>query len=293
MRDRLALWAIRLFARLPLSVNHSIGAAVGFAAYYIPNRLRRVTLINLALCFPAKDIRWRSAMARQSLIETGKSLTEVGLLWQAHDIRPLVTEVIGADVLAQARAQGRGLILAAPHLGCWELCGLYAAGLGPLHSLYRPPNSGAALNEMIRDGRQSTGATLVPTTAAGIKRLLRALDRGEHVGILPDQEPARGFGLFAPFFGIPAYTMGLVARLARRRQTPVIFIYAERLPHGAGYRVHFRPAPDGIGAEELGAAAAALNAGVEALARECPQQYVWSYKRFGKRPPGEVKFYRR
>jgi KDO2-lipid IV(A) lauroyltransferase len=189
----------------------------------------------------------------------------------------------------QALAQNKGVILAAPHLGSWELCGLYSAIRYPISSLYRPPRL-EALDVIMRAGRENTAARLIPTEARGIRSLIQALNGAQCVGIPPDQVPNVGNGVYAPFFGIDAYTMMLITRLAAKRRTPVIFIYARRL-RGGGYHVHYHGAPAQIYNPNPVIAATALNQGVENIVRECPEQYVWSYKRFKDRPSGAPSLY--
>ena len=121
--------------------------------------------------------------------------------------------------------------------------------------------------------------------------MLRALKGGRLLGLLPDQQPKVGEGSFAPFFGVEALTMTLLSRLAARANVAVVFGFAERLPRGAGFRVHFLPAPAGIDAEDERTALTALNAGIEACVRVCPAQYQWTYKRFSRRPAGEANPY--
>ncbi len=293
LRARLVQLAVILLSRLPLRVGHGLGVLVGLTLFLFPTRMRRVTDVNLALCYPNRDARWRKRIARISLIETGKSLVEAPYLWRqpADRIAALVKLTTGGSIIRDALAQGRGIILAAPHLGSWELCGLVSAMHGAITSLYRPPRLDP-LEAILRAGRENTGAHLVPTDAHGIKMLIQALNRKQSVGILPDQVPNAGNGVYAPFFGIGAYTMVLITRLARRRRTPVVFVYAKRLPGGAGYHVHYRAAHIKLYDMDLKVAADALNQSVEEMVRECPGQYTWSYKRFKHRPPGEPPFYR-
>jgi KDO2-lipid IV(A) lauroyltransferase len=145
---------------------------------------------------------------------------------------------------------------------------------------------------LILAARRRNGATLAPITPKGIRVLVQALERGNYVGILPDQEPKADKGaVFAPLFGIPAFTMLLVNRLSRRTGAPVVFMFAERLPESAGFRIHCIPAPEGIDSEDDAVAAAALNRGIEACVRTCPDQYIWSYKRYRRRPKGAPKIY--
>ncbi len=292
MRTRLIRPTLKLLSFLPLWATHWLGALVGLAAYLFPTRMRHVTGINLAICYPTRHEKWRRRIARISLMETGKSLIEAPHLWRvpAHRISSLVKMTTGQALMDEAIARNQGVILAAPHLGCWELCGLYVATKYPITSLYRRSRQ-PALEAIMHAGREHTGARLVPTEVRGIKSLVKALDKGHCVGILPDQVPNPGNGVYAPFFGIDAYTMMLATRLASKRRTPVIFTYAQRLRGGAGYHVHYRPATTDVYDPDPVVAAAAVNLGVENMVRECPEQYAWSYKRFKDRPPGEPRFY--
>jgi Kdo2-lipid IVA lauroyltransferase/acyltransferase len=275
-----------LLARLPLRWNHALGAALGWVAWVCPNNLRRISEANLAQCFPEQDIAWRRRVARTSLMETGKALTEAPWLWRAgpERIRALLRGIEGQAHLDRTLAESRGAFLVSPHLGSWEFAGLHVATLGPMTTLYRPPRM-QALDALMRASREATGARLVPTTPSGIKALRRALAKGEYVGMLPDQTPKGANGVFAPFFGRPAYTMILLARLAAPGRTPVVFAFAERLPRGDGYRYHAIPAPDGLYSKDPETAATAINQAVETLVRKCPEQYMWSYKRFSRRRP--------
>jgi len=139
------------------------------------------------------------------------------------------------------------------------------------------------LNALILQARERAGGQYVPTNRQGVKSLFQALQQQRVVGILPDQVPTEA-GIFAPFFGKPAYTMILVSRLAQRKNVPVIFTYAERLPKGTGFHLHFLPAPPDISATQLETAVRALNQGIEYCVQQCPTQYQWSYKRFKKQP---------
>ncbi|MFP4079984.1 MAG: lysophospholipid acyltransferase family protein [Ectothiorhodospira sp.] len=276
--------AFTLLAGLPLPVNHALGAFLGWWAWVLPTRLRRVSLANLERCYPQASPRWRRRVARRSLMETGKALTEAPWLWRAGPgrIRGLLQEGGGEDHLTAALAPGRGAFFVSPHLGSWEFAGLHAAGLGPMTSLYRPPRL-QALDAPLRAARQATGARLLPTDRRGIRGIRQALAQGGIVGLLPDQTPKGGGGILAPFFGHPALTMTLLPKLAGPRRIPVVFAFAERLPRGRGYRYHCIPAPEALYDPDPATAAAALNRTVEELVRRCPEQYVWSYRRFAAR----------
>ncbi len=286
---------LRLTAALPLAWSHWLGALLGGLLWRIPNPLRRIAERNLALCFPEQPVAERNLLLRRNLMETGKGLLELGplWLWPGQRVLRLIQEpVVGEEELVAAVNRKRGVILITPHLGAWELAGLYYSSRYPLIILYRPSRMG--LDAITRQGRGRLGGQVVATDAGGLRALLIALRRGEVLGILPDQDiggVGDGEGLFAPFFGIAAGTMTLVSRLALKNRTPVFLTWAERLPRGQGYALHLRALPEVTAAASLQASVAALNQGVEAAVRTLPEQYLWVYKRFKTRPPGEPKLY--
>lgn len=278
------------FALFPLSIVHFLGGLVGKVLFLLPNQTRRITQINIAQCYPQYNPSQQASLVRESLIETGKTVTETGplWLWPGTTCLKLIAATSGLEQLQSALKAGRGAIIAAPHLGAWELVGLYCSALHPMTSLYRPPKI-AKLDDLIRHSRERLGAKLVPTETKGIRALYDALSSGELIGILPDQDPGFGQGQFAPFFGIPANTMVLLSRLAMKTKAPVFFSYAERLPHGQGYHLHF--VQQDIAQADLATSVRAVNQAVEACVRQTPAQYQWGYKRFKTRPEGERGFY--
>lgn len=292
IRGRTVRFLLTATAHLPLPVAQGLGAALGGLLSLFPNEMRRVARRNIARCFVDWSPARRRRLLRQCLMQTGRTAAETGILWlrPLERVLPLIREVEGEELLEQAMARGRGVIMLSPHLGSWEITGLYLSVHWGITCMYRPPKL-VAMNEMMLHGRERGGAHLVPTDASGVRVLLRALRQGEMIGILPDQDPGRDSGVFAPFFGHPANTMVLLPKLARKSGATVLFIYAERLPRGRGFRLYIRPAPDGIDDADLGRAAANLNQGVEACVRHLPAQYQWGYKRFKGRPEGEPDFY--
>lgn len=278
---------LRFLAWMPLPLNHALGAAVGAILLLWSNRPREVTRRNLQLCFPELDSADRRRLFRKAMIEAGKTATEFGPMWKAGPKRILrmVRSVEGAQALDQALAQGRGALLIAPHLGAWEILGLYSAWRWPLSTLYRRPRM-KVFEDIIVKARTRTGSELLPADVGGIRVLYRHLKQGRLLGILPDQQPKQGAGVFAPFFGQPALTMVLVNRLALKDHPPAFYGVAERLSWGRGYVLRFVPAAPGIGDPDPQKAAAVLNADIEALVRRTPTQYQWTYKRFAIQPDG-------
>lgn len=291
MRILLIRALLRFTAALSLRGAQRVGTVLGWLMTHLPNETRRVTCANLRACFPEWSEAEQREQLRLSLRELGRTMAESGplWLWPGERALALIREVTGEEHLRAALAHGRGALLVAPHLGNWEAVGLYVSSRYPLTSLYRPPRL-AAFDALIRAARERTGAHLVPTDAAGLRALYQALQRGEVVGILPDQVPKRNYGVFAPFFGRQAYTMTLLSRLAIKSQAPAVIAYAQRLPRGAGFHLHIVPAP-GINCEPLEASASALNALIEECVRRVPAQYQWGYKRYKISAEGETKLY--
>lgn len=278
------LW---LAGRLPLRALHTLGAGIGWLMLRFDSRECRVARRNFELCFPTLPNAERDELLSATLRQTGCTITETARLWTrtSRSNLALVQEVRNPELLDAALASGKGLIIAAPHQGNWELLNQYLASRMPLSIVYRPPRS-AAVELLLRRVRGHEGVTQVRAHGAGVRALFRTLCDGGRLGILPDQQPKLGDGEFAPFFGVPALTMTLLPRLAERSGAVVLFAHAERLPAAAGFRIVFRESDPALTGSDPVAAVAALNRGVEACVRDQPTQYQWGYKRFSIRPPG-------
>ncbi|WP_317622183.1 lysophospholipid acyltransferase family protein [Pseudohongiella sp. SYSU M77423] len=293
LKTAIIKFALNILAWLPLPALHMIGNAIGTVVYMLPTETRRVTLINLQRVFPELSAEQTQKLARESIKETIKTGLELGHMWcrSIDHVLRLIVSVDGMEHVEKAQASGKGIIYASPHLGSWEALGLYVSTLGPLTTLYKPPKI-KGLNALVAGSRAKAGAELVATDRQGVVRLNKALLQGGATGILPDQQPRNEGGVFAPLFGIQAYTMTLVPKLASRTGSQVIFAYAERLSGGRGYHVVFEPADNGIYEADSASAAAAMNRSVERCIRALPSQYQWSYKRYRKRPDDDSeRFY--
>ncbi len=292
VRAPLLRLALGLAAALSLPRAHALGAALGRQLYRRPNDLKRVAEVNLRLAYPCWEAGERQALLRETLEETGKAMLELGALWSWERGRclGLVQEVVGLERLQAARARGQGVVAVSPHIGAWEMAGLFLSAHVPFTALYRPPRI-HQLDARVRAARERFGARLVPTDARGVRALYQALRAGEVVGILPDQDPGAQGAVFAPFFGRPAATMTLLPRLLAKSGAVPLLTYALRLPDGAGYRMVIEPLPPAVTGSASATAAGALNAALEALIRRHPAQYQWGYRRWRTRPPGEPALY--
>ncbi|WP_439134426.1 lysophospholipid acyltransferase family protein [Pseudomaricurvus sp.] len=291
-KERAIVAFVKVCACLPLWLSRSLGTGAGWISYGCRNSLYRVTRENLELCFPAMDEAERNRLIRASLIETGKLMFETGAVW----VRDLswtaskIQTVHDRSILDDALAQGKGVVLLAPHLGNWEVLGLYLSEVPGAMFMYQPPEI-AELERIIREGREKAGATLAPTNRRGVLAILKAMKQGGFTGILPDQVPDAAGGEFAPFFGVPALTMTLVNSLRERSGCTVIAAYAERVR--GGFEIHFKSADDGVYSEDTVAALTGLNKTVENCVNDIPAQYQWEYKRFRKQPQGMPKPYKK
>jgi KDO2-lipid IV(A) lauroyltransferase len=223
-------------------------------------------------------------LIKKSLIETGKTLIEAGpmWLWNKNKLFNLVKKVHGEKILEDALHNKKSVILALPHLGNWELLSLYCSAKYSTTTMYQEPKM-AQLDSIVKKGRERFGANLVPADNQGVRAMLKALKKNEFVCILPDQEPSSGNGIFSPFFGIQAYSMTLISRLAKKTDAIVVMAYAKRLNHGLGYEIVFT-ALDKINEGSQEDSVTYLNAEIEKCIRQLPEQYQWSYKRFRQQP---------
>ena len=282
-------------ARFTARLLHLLASLVAGLPWPVLRRLdareSRVARRNLELAYPDLMPAEREALHADVLRGTARQAFETLRIWTRPPASnlALIREQDGVALFDAALASGRGLIVAAPHHGNWELLNQWLASRTELCVLYRAPDS-AVGEAFLRHVRRCSGDRVTQIRAEGpaLRQLYATLRSGGTVGILPDQQPKAGDGVFAPFFGMPALTMTLLSRLAARTGATVLFAWCERIGDGAApaYALHVEAAPPGIADDDSGVAAAALNAKVEHIARRDPAQYQWTYKRYTLRPSG-------
>ena len=273
---------LKMLSKWPLWLLQDIGAVLGWVTYWSsPSyRQRFVSNARLAGLTPAQF--------RPAIAHAGRTLMELPYLW----LRPASTSVLtnvqwrGEEKIAAAFARKAGTVFLTPHMGCFEIAAQavaerYLGGHRNITVLYRPARK-AWLRDLVDTARSRPGLRAVPATLSGVRQLLRAVRDGHSAGMLPDQVPPEGMGVWAAFFGRPAYTMTLAARLAQQPGVTLLLVWCERLPRGRGYVVHVSdlqeplPGPDAPQAESAGV----INRAMERLIRQCPQQYLWGYNRY-------------
>ncbi|WP_299203066.1 lysophospholipid acyltransferase family protein [uncultured Amphritea sp.] len=287
LKGWLSVAVLYLLAVLPLSLAQKLGAAIGRRACKKRGKSYEITRMNIDFCFPEMSDAARDDLVKTSLEETGKLAGEMGMawIWDARRALKKIKGVHNESVMKEALAEGKGVIVIAPHLGNWEMLGLYISQAYPLTSMYRPPKI-ELMDRLIKKKREREGSKLAPASVKGVRMALKALKAGEVLGILPDQEADKGSGVFAPFFNQEAYSMKLLPQLAAQTGAVVVSAYAQRLPNAEGFEVFFHRASGQINDKDLVVSAAAMNAEVERCVRQVPEQYQWEYKRFQHRPDG-------
>ncbi len=267
----------RFFSHFPLPVLHALGAALGWLVYLLSPSHRRRMKQNMRQAGFERHLT-------AAIAESGKSIAELPFIWCAPPEKVSRRATVENWQLVQSTLDaGRGIVFLTPHLGCFEIVAQEIALRQELMVMYRPPKK-EALKPLIEGARARKNLLLAPANMSGVRMLAKFLKKGLPVGILPDQVPQEGEGVFADFFGRTAYTMTLPAKLAQLGDAVIIATYAERLPFGRGYVIRFVPFEgtlDGDSAQQ----ARAINAAMEKLIARSPAQYYWSYNRY-KVPAG-------
>ena len=272
----------RLLSYLPLWLLHSLGWILGWVTYLSSAGYRHRFVENCAFAGVSNTDR------RRAVGEAGKMIAELPRLWMG---RPVPVHWTGPQHVEAALTNSKGILFLTPHMGCFEVTGqAYAARFGvlghPVTALYRPPRK-EWLREVVSASRTRPGLDSAPTTLAGVKQLFKALKNGHCVGLLPDQVPPDGMGVWAPFFGQPAYTMILSARLALQSGATVLLVWGERLPWGRGYVMHAEPLPYSL-SRDMTEAVVQINQAMEHLVMQKPSQYLWGYARYKAPRSGEL-----
>lgn len=271
----------RFLSRFPLWALHALGVVLGWLSFLLSPSYRRRLLAN------ARQAGYGLVQVWGAVAHAGRMSTELPRLWMGAPV-PFFWD--GQAVVEAAYARGKGVVFLTPHMGCFEviaqaLASRYADAHGPLTVLYRPARQ-PWLASVMDGARERPGLETAPTTLAGVRQMIKALRRGHAVGLLPDQVPPEGMGLWSPFFGRPAYTMTLAARLAQQTGAVPVLVWGEQLPWGGGFKLRFEALPEPLSAD-LAAAVAQINQAMERLIRQAPAQYLWGYARY-KQPRAEL-----
>jgi KDO2-lipid IV(A) lauroyltransferase len=292
IKGALVVGALRLVAALPWSAVQRLGAIIGWLMWKLPNRSREVVRINQAKCFPELSEAEREALLGRTLKDIGKTFTESACawIWPAQKSLALVKEVEGLEVLEAALASGKGVVGITSHLGNWEVLNHFYCNQCKPIIFYRPPKQ-KAVDELLQRQRVQMGNRVAPSTKEGILSVIKEVRRGGAVGIPADPEPSEGSGIFVPFFAVQALTSKFVPGMLAGHKAVGVFLHAIRLEDGSGFKVILEAAPEEMYSKDPEVGVAAMSRVIEGYVRRWPSQYMWSMKRFKKRPEGEQRWY--
>ncbi|WP_413042834.1 lysophospholipid acyltransferase [Pseudomonas sp. YJ42] len=291
-KGALVVGFLRLFALLPWRAVQGLGGFIGWLMWKLPNRSREVARTNLSKCFPELDAAEQERLLRHGLQQIGRTFTESACawIWPAEKTLRLVRQVEGLEVLENALASGKGVVGITSHLGNWEVLNhFYCAQCKPI-IFYRPPKL-KAVDDLLQRQRVQLGNKVAPSTREGIISVIKEVRRGGAVGIPADPEPSEGAGVFVPFLGTQALTSKFVPGMLTGGKAIGVFLHALRLEDGSGYKVILEAAPPAMYDENVYVAVAAMSGVIERYVRTWPSQYMWTMKRFKKRPAGERRWY--
>lgn len=295
LKGLLAVGILRLIAMLPWSAVQRLGRLAGWLMYRLPNRSTQVARINLEHCFPELSSTERERLLQENLKNIGQSFTESACawIWPPHQTLQRIREVEGLEILQKARADGKAIVGITSHLGNWEILNhFYCLHGGNPVIFYRPPKL-KALDELLARQRVQMGNRVAPSTREGIISVIKEVRKGGAVGIPADPEPSPNSGLFVPFLAVQALTSKFVSGMLAGQQGRVagVFLHAIRLPDHSGFKVMIEAAPDAMYSEDTKEAVTALSSTLAGYVARWPEQYMWTMKRFRRRPEGEARWY--
>lgn len=293
-KKHFVLASLKLISHFSFMPLQQLGCFLGTLAYHLPTEIKRIAKINLHLCYPTLSLSAQKRLLKASLQQTVINALEMAAIWQwpPQKSLSLIKIVQGEEAMLDTYQRKEPMIILVPHLANWEILNLYLATKLQMVTLYRPPKL-TFLDKVIRTARERLGTEMVPTTNQGVRKLFKAISTGKPTAILPDQDPGESGGEFVPFMGIETLTMTLAIKLAQKSRANVFFAFTKRLPKAQGFELYFQPADPEIYNPDMRTALTALNRSIQQCIEVCPEQYQWTYKRFKRRPPGELDFYHR
>ncbi len=298
LQIHLEYWPARvllaLFAGLPLPTAMRLGSVLARAGRLFPS-LRRNAERNLRLAFPEISESERRNLLRGCFENLGRLLAVFSHFTKSNTARlESLIEAKGLEHLVAAKQHGRGAILFTGHIGAWELTSFGLSMFGhPLSFLVRRIDN-PKIEALVDRGRTQLGNRTIDKRSAA-REMVQVLRRGNALGILVDLNTLDREGIFVDFFGVPASTTFLVAKLALRTGADVLPVFApwnaERecfvLQIGEPLRVNRSDDEEG----DVRHLTQQLTTVVEKYVRQYPDQWLWIHRRWKTRPPGEPEIY--
>jgi KDO2-lipid IV(A) lauroyltransferase len=276
----------------PLSLLYGVSTLLGWLVWLIPNGFKKVVADNIRACFSAQTKKQQDQLIRRTIIESIMCFLEIGFIYfrSKEAILKKIVKVSGFDDAIKTHESGQAVIIASPHVGSWEILGVFLGQHLPITILYKQPKN-EKFDQLIKTARTRAGSNVVPIGPSGLRILMSTLKKKGVIGMLPDQVPGEDAGVFADFYGVKAYTMFLMGKMALKSNAEIFYVFAERLPWGKGYHIHCIKGDEAIKSKDQVVSATASNQGVEQCIDIIPDQYQWGYKRFKRRPEGAESIY--
>lgn len=285
----IGLGGLRLISHLPVSVQRPLGRGLGRVLYGLGGKRRRIARVNLALCFPEKSEAEREALLKVNFQMLGMALIETGMSWWGHTNRlQKLSKINGIEHLIKALDKGKGVILLTGHMTSLDIGGqLLAIELEkrghPLSVMYKRARNPIIEALMLRGRERFTGKVF---KRQDLRAFIAALKANAPVWYAPDQDFRLKQGVFADFFGVPAATLTMTAKLAEKTGALVVPYYPIRSPDGRHFEIRILPAWRDYPTGDEVADAQRTNDVLESIVREHPEQYMWLHRRFKTRPEG-------
>lgn len=272
---------LKLFSKLPLIAIQNIAHFIGSFLYLIQTSPKKTTEINLTAVYPDLDKQARDQLVKKSLQSQMMTYAESIKIWGSSTdfAKAQVAETYGEQILFDAIAEKRGMILVVPHFGTWELMNAWMNQFTSLLIMYKPSDH-PDMDRFMLESRQRLNATLVPTDESGVRELFKHLKQGGVTAILPDHIPKPSGGVYAPFYGLSTLSSTLVSKLASKTQCAVIGLSCLRRPNLDGFDIHITALSKDILDRDIQVSVQALNQSMEHMINQAPEQYLWAYKRF-------------
>lgn len=292
---RFLVWCLYLLSKIPFCKVQCAGRFVGRTCLRYDKRTVRDIDINLSLCFPEKSQQEREKIRNARLEYLGQIAFELSHIWikDLQKLRSYLQPIYDNHIFEAALKTDKGVIFLFPHLGNWEVMSCYLSQFRTPTLMYSPQKKSKELDTFICDARRRVGANLAPANIKGITQMIKSLKEGGLVGILPDQVPQDGGGVYCPFYHHQAYTMTLAHRLAKKTNAKVFIGAAFSTKAGsakAGFEILAEPISEAFYDDDLETSTKALNRSIEKLISCRPEQYQWEYRRFRKQQDNQ-RFY--
>jgi len=280
---------MRLVVWLPRSIQYGIGRVFGKLLYRYGKRRRRITEVNIKLCFPELSAEQQTALIKKTFEDNAIGFIETAVSWfrsSAYSHKYLTIE--GLDNLNAAKKLGKGVLLIGAHYTTLDLGALLASSVTELDAMYRPHND-PTINKVMKRSRESFCRQVVDRN--NMREVIRSIKAGNVFWYAPDQDYGPDVSVFAPFFGISAATVKFTAKISKMCKCPVVIFSHHRKHDDSGYIVSFSEALEGYPCGDDVIDATRINQAIEQQIRKYPAQYMWVHRRFKTRPEGEEGFY--